>query len=173
MNEIEKMYKLVNVAKPVIKKWYYDGYYEDFSWQSSEEDCTKLLKYFDNSIDKLNDRIQQMKKEENTKYDKYTDSVDTEFGRIEKAYIDYPPFTAKKQIELVKLLHRKKGCKIIFSSTNDNSEYLFFAHKDDTPMHELIVAGDKCYEEALASFINALWQDLTEEEKQQVKGILK
>ena len=61
MNEIEKMYKLANVAKPVIKKWYYDGYYEDFSWKSSEEDCTKLLKYFDNSIDKLNDRIQQMK----------------------------------------------------------------------------------------------------------------
>lgn len=56
MNEVEKMYKLANIAKPVIKKWYYDGYYEDFSWQSSEEDCTELLKYFDNSIDKLNDR---------------------------------------------------------------------------------------------------------------------
>ena len=173
MNEVEKMYKLANVAKPVIKKWYYDGYYEDFSWQSSEEDCKKLLKYFDNSIDKLNDRIQQMKKEENTKYDRYTDSVDTEFGRIEKAYIDYPPFTAKKQLELIKLLQRKNGYKFSPSSTNDNSEYLFFAHKDNTSVQDLIVAGDKCYEEALAGFINTLWQDLTEEEKQQVKGILK
>lgn len=85
---------------------------------------------------------------------------------------EYPPFTAEKQIELIKLLQRKNGYKFSFSSTNDNSEYLFFAHKDNTPVYELIVAGDKCYEKALAGFINTLWQDLTEEEKQQVKGIL-
>lgn len=28
------------------------------------------------------------------------------------------------------------------------------------------------FEESLAGLINSLWQDLTEEEKQQVKGIL-
>lgn len=97
--------------------------------------------------------------------------------KIELDYPDnfepfYPEFTAEKQLELIKLLQRKNGYKFSFSSTNDNSEYLFFAHKDNTPVQELIVAGDKCYEEALASFINTLWQDLTEEEKQQVKGIL-
>lgn len=84
-----------------------------------------------------------------------------------------PPFTAEKQISLIKLLQRKNGYKFSFSSTNDNSEYLFFAHKDNTPMYELIVAGDKYYEEALAGFINTLWQYLTPEEKQQVKEILK
>ena len=84
----------------------------------------------------------------------------------------YPPFTTEKQLELIKFLQRKNGYKFSFSSTNDNSEYLFFAHKDNTPVQELIVAGDKYYEEALAGFINSLWQVLTLEEKQQVKGIL-
>lgn len=92
---------------------------------------------------------------------------------IAVGYEDYPPFTAEKQIELIKLLQRKNGYKFSFSSTNDNSEYLFFAHKDNTPVQDLIVAGDKCYEEALASFINNLWQSLTEEEKQKIKEILK
>lgn len=85
---------------------------------------------------------------------------------------DYPPFTAEKQLELIKLLQRKNGYKFSFSSTNDNSEYLFFAHKDNTPVYELIAAGDKCYEEALAGFINTLWQDLTDADKVQIKEIL-
>ena len=84
----------------------------------------------------------------------------------------YPDFDAEKQIELIKLLQRKNGYKFSFSSTNDNSEYLFFAHKDNTPVQELIVAGDKCYEEALASFINILWQDLTDQEKEEIRRIL-
>lgn len=87
--------------------------------------------------------------------------------------IKYPQFTAEKQIELIKLLQRKNGYKFSFSSTNDNSEYLFFALKDNTPVQDLIVAGDKCYEEALASFINTLWQSLTEKEKRQITDILK
>ena len=166
MSEIEKMYKLANVAKPVIKKWHYDGYYEDFSWESSEEDCTELLKYFDNSIDKLNDRIQQMKKEKNTKYDRYTDSVDTEFGRIEKAYIDCPPFTAEKQIELIKfLLKNYEGLDISkkinrFNFLVDNATFIGCHH------------NDKSFEESLAGVINKLWADMPEEEKLQVKGIL-
>lgn len=165
MNEVEKMYKLANVAKPVIKKWYYDGYYEDFSWESSEEDCTKLLKYFDNSIDKLNDRIQQMKKEENTKYDRYTDSVDTEFGRIEKAYINYPPFTAEKQIELIKWLINsfdiglsKLGQRI--DTSLDGISCISGLGSADT------------FEDSLCMAIIDLWQDLTEEERKQIRGIL-
>lgn len=155
MSEIEKMMQNANVAKPVIKKWYYDGYYEDFSWQSSEEDCTKLLKYFDNSIDKLNARIEQMKKEGNTKYDRYTDSVDTEFGRIEKAYISYPPFTANKQLKIL--------CFIV-------------NNKHSVTFHDQFFSGDKLtlekIQENLAWAINRIWQDLAEEEQQQVKGIL-
>ena len=167
MSEIEKMMQNANVAKPVIKKWYYDGYYEDFSWKSSEEDCTKLLKYFDNSIDKLNDRIQQMKKEENTKYDRYTDSIYTEFGRVEKAYIIYPPFTAEKQIELIKWLAQKDYytcdyCEI--EPRKNGQEWLSYCHfKGST---------SNTFENALAGLINEMWQDLTEEEKASIKNIL-
>lgn len=89
--------------------------------------------------------------------------------------VEYPQidFTAEKQLELIKLLQRKNGYKFSFSSTNDNSEYLFFAHKDNTPVQELIVAGDKCYEDALAELINSLWQDLTEQERIEIADILK
>lgn len=48
----------------------------------------------------------------------------------------------------------------------------FFAHKDNTPVYELIVAGDKCYDEALADLVNDLWQDLTDAEKVEIKNIL-
>lgn len=39
----QEFFKVFGIGKPVIKKWYYEGYYEDFSWQSEEEDC-KLIK---------------------------------------------------------------------------------------------------------------------------------
>lgn len=165
MTEIEKLYELAGVAKPVIKKWYYDGYYEDFSWESSEEDCTKLLKHFDNSIDKLNDRIQQMKKEENAEYDRYTDSVMTEFGRVEKAYIDYPPFTAEKQIELIKWL-------------SDVSSYFSVHYDRYKGMYNVQTCDGGLYvtnnlSEAIASRVNIIWNDLSEKQRKQIKEVLK
>ena len=61
---------------------------------------------------------------------------------IEK--IDYPPFTAEKQIELIKfLLKNYEGVDI-----------------------------DKSFEESLAEAINEVWADMPEEYQQQVKGIL-
>ena len=104
----EQFFKAFGIGKPVIKKWYYDGYYEDFSWQSEEVDCTELLKYFDNSIDKLNKRIQELKKDkEKNKYDVSTDSVSTEFGRMSGAYIDYPKITDRILLELYVLLYKE------------------------------------------------------------------
>ena len=171
MNEVEKMYSFAGVAKPVIKKWYYDGYYEDFSWQSSEEDCTKLLKHFDNSIDKLNDRIQQMKKEENANYDRYTDSVMTKFGRIEKAYIDYPPFTAEKQIELIKVIAKGQIGGICIE-INVKDTVTISARQDYNRYFEFQEWGSDL-PEALAKLINNMWQDLTTEGQEQIREILK
>ena len=73
-----------------------------------------------------------------------------------------PPFSAEKQIELIKWLMRYDE---IHGDYNDN-EYGFAT---------LNYSGKykKDFEESLASVINnELWQSLTEEEKQQVKGIL-
>jgi hypothetical protein len=70
-------------------------------------------------------------------------------------------FTAEKQLEMVKfMLH--KG---IYYDT-DGDTYWF--HYTD----EIENATYRPFEEAIAEFINDLWQDLTEEEKQQIKNIL-
>lgn len=71
----------------------------------------------------------------------------------------YPPFTAEKQIELIKLL-AKGEVKI----NNEDGEYEFSVI--DT------VSDFSSFEESLADLVNRMWLDLTEEEKQQVKGIL-
>lgn len=74
----------------------------------------------------------------------------------------YPPFTAEKQIELIKWLARKGLIQINYSS---HQCYQFNSFR---------VGGDykSNLSEALASYCNNLWQDLTPEEKQQVRGIL-
>lgn len=59
----------------------------------------------------------------------------------ECASAEYPPFTAEKQIELIKWLEQYIMC---------------------SP-----------FDEGLAKFINAIWQDLTEEEKEALRGILR
>lgn len=69
---------------------------------------------------------------------------------------EYPQFTAKKQLELIKLIAHRKGYP----------DYEYFGNLFDDYVQLLD------FNEALAKLVNILWQDLTEEEKQQVKGIL-
>lgn len=62
---------------------------------------------------------------------------------------EYPQFAAEKQLKIVKM--------ILFSTWWLNLKRLQFSEK---------------FDEGLAQMINELWEDLTPEEKQQVKGIL-
>lgn len=80
----------------------------------------------------------------------------------------YPPFTAEKQLELIKFcfdkyekLEKVRGLKerCIIYYRFDKDGYTEFVNCET-------------WEETIAGLINNLWQDLTEEEKQQVKGIL-
>ena len=71
-----------------------------------------------------------------------------------------PPFTAEKQLEIVKFLLKKA----VYYDVKDDKYWFYY--------EECESAGYKPFDEAIAHFINKLWQDLTEEEKQQVKGIL-
>lgn len=107
---------------------------------------------------------------ENAKVEKYPHCCDITCGeptiRCKDCpdYIEiYPPFTAEKQIELIKWLARKGLIQINYSS---HQCYQFNSFR---------VGGDYKTDisEALASHCNNLWQDLTEEEKQQIKEILK
>ena len=75
----------------------------------------------------------------------------------------HPPFTAEKQIELIKWLAETGDvCRI--DATVKNKWFV-----------ENEVTYGKCFakfEEALANVINIIWEYMPDEEKQQVKGIL-
>lgn len=74
---------------------------------------------------------------------------------------DYPDFTAEKQLELIKLLAERE----IYINHAEGKYFIFTMN----------IGGSECskdFDISLAKYINLIWQDLTEEEKQQVKGIL-
>ena len=74
---------------------------------------------------------------------------------------NYPPFTAKKQLELIKWLALRD-----YTTIGAYVGGWFYSEHSNHSSNENSLEG------CLASLINSLWQDLTEEEKQQVKGIL-
>lgn len=74
----------------------------------------------------------------------------------------YPEFTAEKQIELIKWLGVID--EFNFYQNKVTKDWVFYDHEKDATHYD--------FELGLASWVNYLWQDLTEEEKQQVKGIL-
>ncbi len=83
---------------------------------------------------------------------------------IDEEIIHYPLFTAEKQIELIKWSAQKEPkVEIGYSSV--------YGYWVENPTDTRYYFGEQ-FDNALASLINNLWQDLTEEEKQQVKGIL-
>lgn len=76
----------------------------------------------------------------------------------------YPPFTAEKQINLILFLANRE---IRISPTYISSGYYL------NNLHKIKSSRNiSTFENSLAQHINAIWQDLTPEEKQQVKGIL-
>lgn len=76
----------------------------------------------------------------------------------------YPSFTAEKQLKLIKwYVRREPKVEIGYSSV--------CGYWVETPTDTRYYFGDQ-FDNALASLINNLWQDLTEEEKQQIKEIL-
>ena len=84
-------------------------------------------------------------------------------------YAFYPPFTAEKQLELYKYL-----CKPFLITTRYYFDEFSITAENTfewKTMTKVSVTG-KTYEECIAKLVNNLWQDLTEEDKQQVKGIL-
>ena len=88
--------------------------------------------------------------------------------KIELEYPDniepfYPDFTAEKQIAILQLLTQR--CDLMISHF---TEWEFIHYDGQEPLQ---ITG-KDFTETFVKLINAYWQSLTEEEKQQVKGIL-
>ena len=89
----------------------------------------------------------------------------------DKSIKRYPPFTAEKQIAILITLANynlyEDTKKLLIDSFNGEI-YIGF-YQDITLTAN---ATDTDFAECVAKLINSLWQDLTEEEKQQVKEIL-
>lgn len=78
---------------------------------------------------------------------------------------EYPPFTAEKQLELIKWL------------VNYGQ---FFCHKfedewviDDEYNLDNACISKSTFQECLTAYVNNLWQDLTEIEQEEIRKILK
>lgn len=99
------------VGKPKLKVWRYSGYYEDYSWDSELIDCAELLERNNWTIEELDERIQTSKQEEKEKnselYDYRFDSVETEFGKTTKAFVEYPQITDSILLELICILTKR------------------------------------------------------------------
>lgn len=75
---------------------------------------------------------------------------------------DYPPFTAEKQLNIVKFLLNKS----VYYDTYGDREYWF--HLSD----EIENSKYREFDEAIAECINKMWKDLRDYEKVQIKEIL-
>lgn len=91
---------------------------------------------------------------------------------IEK--VEYQPFTAEKQIELIKWLGKNKhGIGIdFFELANPNGETVWNIGVEFQWEEYNYVFEHQDFAEALAGLVNQIWQYLIEEEKQEIKRIL-
>ena len=92
-----------------------------------------------------------------------TDGDKEKCKTCDKVKTNYPPFTAEKQIAILQLL--TKQCDLSISHFTE-WEFIHFDGQEPTQ-----VTG-KDFAETFAKLINAYWQDLTEEERKQIKEIL-
>ena len=90
----------------------------------------------------------------------------TPYGGIEEYY---PPFTAEKQLELIKWLIQENFYDERIIRSNFEKTYFYCTYIDDYCESEYFGK----FEEALANVFNYFWQDLTEAERTQIKEILK
>ncbi|MBO7696223.1 MAG: hypothetical protein J6T10_26605 [Methanobrevibacter sp.] len=80
---------------------------------------------------------------------------------------NYPPFTAEKQLELIKLLSYYYNITI---SKNFENDYTFQCEGDD--VRRYVFTSGQGFAEQIASFINMCYELLPEEERKQIKEIL-
>lgn len=97
------------------------------------------------------------------------DNCDIEYRESNSSY---PPFTAEKQLEIIKLIS-KQGKVIIENWETDNIGFnVVFRANSNLRYITFDSITRQMFEEALAQVVNDIWQDLTPEEKTNIKNIL-
>lgn len=79
---------------------------------------------------------------------------------------EYPPFTAEKQLELIKWV---SNFKVYESVIYKDHKWFMCA---SIGCNDYCESRNESFEQALASLILELWKDLTDDQKQEIKRIL-
>ena len=82
---------------------------------------------------------------------------------------EYLPFTAEIQLELIKWLADRFLELSKYKDVANNNKTMYGIRTD---IGTYACSHQEKFEEMLAGLINNLWQDLTEEERKQIRGIL-
>lgn len=83
--------------------------------------------------------------------------------------LNYPQFTAEKQLELIKWLIQKNFYDERIIRSNFEKTYFYCLYIDDYCESEYF----EKFAEALANVFNYFWQDLIETERNEIQDILK
>lgn len=78
----------------------------------------------------------------------------------------YPPFTAENQLELIKFII--KSWDLILNHKGNRFNLCADTYKTIIGTH----ISNEQFDQALASLVYELWQDLTDDQKQEIKRIL-
>ena len=79
---------------------------------------------------------------------------------------EYPPFTAEKQLELIKWV---SNFKVYESVIHKDRKWFMCA---SIGCNDYCESRNESFEQALASLILELWKELTDDQKQEIKRIL-
>ena len=148
MNEIEKMYENAGIEK--VKNYYCPN-------------CeTKLEDWFGKHKEYICPNVR-------CEYALCDDEEDFQECLEHLSYREkYPPFTVEKQIELIKLLGNVRD----YTVEIDKFKGVYYVGCRSAGSNDKLWGSSNVFEDALAELINETWFLLSEEEKQQVKGIL-
>ena len=94
----------------------------------------------------------------------------SEFNSGKETVVERVFFSPYRQLELIKLLaHKAHNGLLINKHITDNGASMIF---DNLGSESTLASSFISFEECLAKLVNNLWQDLTEEERKQIREIL-
>lgn len=149
MNEIEKMYKLVGLGTMWVEEYL-----------SNNVDTIRI---YHNSY---NEMIKSMMKKNDWSRSEAIEVAKKECRK------EHPPFTAEKQLELIKWLGYRRHIDIDIYNIKGHTIYNISNDYDRTVDEHKFMFDSNTFEYALAGLVNQIYHSLTSEEKQHIKEIL-
>ena len=88
----------------------------------------------------------------------------------------YPPFTAEKQLELIKLIgdNSKRNYYAYFTCDKDDIDNLYYLNfvKTEEKCDKNKTIKHAAFSQALAGLVCGLWEDLTPEQREEIRKVL-